>query len=152
MKKSLSALCALALGATLAAPAFSQDAAIKARQGLMRIYAHSLGQLGAMAKGEAEFNAEAAQKAADNLVIATTIDQSAMWPPGTDYETMPEKTAALKKIWTDYPDIVSKGEALVKAAKALQANAGSLDGIRANIGAVGGACGGCHKVYRHSDN
>jgi cytochrome c556 len=31
---------------------------------------------------------------------------------------------------------------------ALQGAAGTLDGLRASIGPVGGACGACHKAYR----
>lgn len=145
-------LSALAVGVLLAAPVMADESAIKARQGLMRIYAHSLGILGGMAKGEVEYNADAAQTAADNLLAAATINQSAMWPQGTDAESMPGKTTALPAIWEKFPDIATKGKALVDAATTMQANAGSLDGIRANIGAVGGSCGGCHKAYRQSNN
>lgn len=145
-------LSAAAVGVMLALPAMADESAVKARQGLMRVYAHSLGVLGGMAKGEVEYNAEAAQVAADNLLAAASMNQSAMWPQGTDNGAMPDKTAALPAIWEKYPDIAEKGNALVEAATAMQASAGSLDGVRASIGAVGGSCGACHKAYRQSDN
>ncbi len=30
-------------------------------------------------------------------------------------------------------------------------NAGSLDGVQANMNALGGACGACHKLYRQPE-
>lgn len=127
------------------------EKAIKARQGLFQVYAFNLGQLGAMAKGEAEFNAEAAQNAADNLLAAATMKGGAMWPAGSHKAAVPGKTRALEKAWTTWPAIGEKSEAMVTAATAMQANAGSLDGIKANIGAVGAACKGCHDEYRAKD-
>ena len=147
-------LAGLAAPLTAAADghAKAMEKAVKARQGLYQVYAFNLGQLGAMAKGEAEFNAEAAQTAADNLVGATNLKMGAAWPQGSDNTgIMKGKTRAKPEIWSTYPAIAEKGKALKTAAAALQANAGSLDGIRANIGAVGAACKGCHETYRAKD-
>ena len=41
--------------------------AVKARQSVMKLYSFSLGQLGAMAKGEVEYDSAAASAAANNL-------------------------------------------------------------------------------------
>jgi cytochrome c556 len=38
--------------------------------------------------------------------------------------------------------------ALTEAANAMVEAAGTLDGVRSSLGAVGGACGACHKAYR----
>ncbi len=144
------------LAAGLAAP-FSASAdghaealekAVKARQGLFQVYSSNLGQLAAMAKGEAEYDAETAQNAADNLLAAATMKGGAMWPAGSHKAALPGKTRALEKAWTTWPAIGEKSEALKKAAAAMQANAGSLDGIKANIAAVGASCKGCHDEYR----
>ena len=147
-----SGLVALALGTTVAAPVFADEAAITARKSLMQLYAFNLGQLGAMAKGEVDYNADAAQAAADNLLAAASMNQMAMWPQGSDNESMPGKTTALPVIWTTFPAISEKGQALVDAATQMAAAAGTgVDGIRGAIGAVGGSCGGCHKTYRASN-
>ena len=49
---------------------------IAARQGIMAYRALQLGTLGAMAKGEVDYDAAAAQKAADNLMASVTLDGS----------------------------------------------------------------------------
>lgn len=145
------------VGATIAAIALAgsvmaQDAPfgmqIKARQGIMNYRALNIGVLGAMAKGEAEYDAAAAQKAADNLVTTTMIDQSMLWPEGSDHSANPATTADAK-LWAAEADIAGKNAAFVTAAKAMQAAAGGgLDGMKAAMGDLGGACGGCHKVAR----
>ena len=72
------------------------DKAIKARKAQMTLYSFNLGVLGAMAKGEAEYNAEAAAGAANNLLAAAKLDGSQMWPQGSDSEAMAGKTRALR--------------------------------------------------------
>ena len=121
--------------------------AVKARQAHMSLYAFNLGQLGGMAKGAIEFDAGMAQAAADNLAALATMNQMSYWLPGTSTDDR-EGTDALPAIWQPGSDVGAKGKALAEAALAMQAAAGSLDGIRASIGAVGGACGACHKAYR----
>lgn len=128
------------------------DGAIKARKALMQLYAFNLGQLGAMAKGEAEFDAKVAAAAANNLLAAATMDQSAMWPQGSDSTAMPGKTIAKAEIWTTYPAVVEKGKALSDAATKLAGMVGDLDSLRAGIGAAGASCGGCHKEFREKTN
>jgi len=125
---------------------------IDARQGIMDYRALQLGTLGAMAKGDAEYNAEAAQKAAANLLAATTIDVSMLWPKGSDSDSDPS-SHALPAIWADGSDIGEKDKALVDAVTAMQAAAGGgLDALKAAMQPIGAACSGCHKAYRVSNN
>lgn len=148
---------ALFLGLTVAAlagtgAATAQDAPfskeIKARQGIMEYRALQLGVLGGMAKGEIDYNAEAAQKAADNLVAGATIDESMLWPEGSDNSANPASTA-LPAIWAEGSNVGDRHKALVDAAVVMQAAAGTgLDGLKAAMGPVGEACGGCHKAFR----
>lgn len=151
MKKLIGAM-ALAAGVAalpLVATAGPMENAIKARQGVMQIYSFSLGALGAMAKGEMDFDANLAQASADNLLAAATLNAGPMWPQGSDSEQMLEvETRALPAIWSTYPAVVDKSKAMVAAATAMQKAAGSLDGIRASIGDVGKACKGCHTDFR----
>lgn len=134
-------------GAALAQDApFSME--IKARQGIMSYRALNLGVLGAMAKGEAEYDAAAAQKAADNLVSTTMIDQSMLWPQGSDNSANPASSADAKA-WTAEADSAAKNEAFVAAAKAMQAAAGTdLASLQGAMKGIGEACNGCHKVAR----
>ena len=88
---------------------------IKARQGIMVYRAIQLGVLGGMAKGEIEYDAEAAQKAADNLMVSVTIDTSMLWPMGSDNSANPASTA-LAKMWEEGSGIGDKGKALAPPA------------------------------------
>ncbi|MGI9464085.1 MAG: cytochrome c, partial [Aestuariivirgaceae bacterium] len=63
---------------------------IKARQAVMQIYSFNLGGIAAMVKGEAEYDAKAAQDFANNLVAAAKMQNGAMWPQGSDSEALPD--------------------------------------------------------------
>ncbi len=68
----------LAAATMVAAPAMAQDfsAELKARQGQFRIMALNLGVLGGMAQGKIDYDADAAQEAADTLVAVSMISQT----------------------------------------------------------------------------
>lgn len=121
---------------------------IGARQGLMRLYAHELGTLGAMAKGAMPYDAAAAQTAADNLALLSKVNSASMWPAGSDMDHA-QGTKAKAALWENFPDVGAKGAALREAADAMAAVAGTdLASLQAAMGPLGGACGGCHKAYR----
>jgi len=127
--------------------------ALKARKATMQLYSHYLGQLGAMAKGETPYDAAKAQAAADSLMAVNGIDQSAMWPQGSDNGALGDQTRALPEIWTTYPAIVEKGEAMSAAIAVMASAAGTdLASLQGAIGGLGAGCGGCHKPFRQSDN
>lgn len=125
------------------------DAAVKARQSKMTLYAYNIGILGAMAKGETEYDSGAAGLAAANLASLSSIYMPTAWPEGSDNESI-KGTRALPKLWQDKPEEVgAKAQALSDATQALVKVAGTdLNGLRSAIGPVGQACGGCHKPYR----
>lgn len=148
------AICGLA-AAIATGTAVAQDGAnpaIEARKNIMQLYAFNLGQLGAMAKEEVAYDAEAASKAAGNLALLTQLDQSALWPQGTDNSADPG-TRALPDLWANFDDVAAKAMALSEAATAMQAAAGTdLASLQGAMGALGGACGACHKAYRAPEN
>lgn len=130
----------------------SGNPAVKARVAIMQLYANNLGQLGAMAKGKTDYDAEAASKAAGNLALLVQLDQSTLWPQGTDNGSM-DGTRALPALWENFPDVMAKGAALGEAATAMQAAAGTdLASLQAAMGGLGGACSACHKAYRAPAN
>ena len=152
MRLSLSLLAAAGL-ATVAAPAFADaiDDAIKARQGYYQNVSHNTGALFALAKGDVDFNADQAMVHAKNLELLSQMNNSTHWPAGSSKEDRPGKTRALPVIWSTYPAVGEKGQAFKTAVANVVANAGSLDGLRANIGALGASCKGCHETYRSKD-
>lgn len=142
-------LSACAVG--LAADDYPHKKEIEARKAVMRIYAFNLGLLGAMAKGEAEYDAKLATAAANNLLATATMDNSAMWPAGSDADAdgLTGKTRAKPDIWSTYPEASEKHQALTEALTAMAAEAGSgLDAVKTNMGAVGKGCKGCHEPFR----
>jgi len=121
---------------------------IKARQAQMTLYAFNIGILGAMAKGDVDYNAEGAGLAASNLAALSAVWMPGAWLPGSDNASV-KGTAALPKLWQDMADVGAKGQALAEAAQAMTLVAGTdLAGLRSGIGAVGKSCGACHESYR----
>ena len=146
---------AMVAGATAAISGEAEERAVKARQALMQVYAFNLGQLGAMVKGEMEYNADLAKASADNLVKATTMNGMAMWPKGSsmDDEGMAGKTWAKADIWADGSDVGEKAKALREAAAQMAEVAGNgLDAVKGAMGGVGGGCKGCHEKFRAPKN
>ncbi len=121
---------------------------VEARQGIMRYYAVNIGTLGAMAKGEAPYDAAAAKVAADALAGGASLDTSMLWPKGSDKDAHPG-TAALPALWADGADVGGKAKQLRDAAAAMQAAApAGLDQLRGAMKGVGDACAACHKDFR----
>lgn len=145
----IAAMAAALTGGAASADEGAFGLELSARQGNMAYRALQLGVLGAMAKGEAAYDAEAAQRAADNLLAAATMDASMLWPQGSDSDALPDESEALPAIWAEGSDIGAKVQAMTDAASAMQAAAGTgLEPLQAAMNAVGGACGGCHKAFR----
>ncbi|WP_162933330.1 c-type cytochrome [Sulfitobacter mediterraneus] len=160
MKRSICAIGGIVAAAVVATTAMGDGhadkatlAAVKARQSQMTLYAFNISVLGGMAKGDVAYDAEAASAAASNLAALAQMDQSRMWPQGSDNEALgPETTSALPAIWQPGSTAAEKGMALAEAAIAMEQSAGAgLDALRGAIGAVGKSCGSCHESYRQKN-
>jgi cytochrome c556 len=162
MKYTFVAIAGLLAAGVVGTTAFSDEnhdakavqAAVKARQSVMVLNAFNIGLLGGMAKGEIEYDADAASRAAANLATLAKLDQSRMWPPGSDNATLgDDATEALPAIWAEGSKIGEASMALKDAAMAMEAAAGGgLDSLRGAIGPLGKSCGGCHETFRKAQN
>lgn len=142
-------LAALTLSTTVWAGGHGGNPAVKARQAHMQLYGFNLGGLGAMAKGEVEYNADAAKALANNFAALAAFDQAAYWTPGTSNAELGDETRALPKIWESGSTAGQISQDLAAAAAELAAVAGDGQAaLGAAMGAVGKACGDCHKPYR----
>jgi len=149
MKKT-STVLAIAAIVGIGAPAFAQDfgTQLKARQGQFNIMQINLGILGNMAQGRTEYDAEAAQAAADTLAAVSMIQQAPHWPEGSDNASI-EGTRAQPNIWENLDDFVSKWGDFGTAAQSAQAVVGDgLEALGPAVGGIGGACQACHETYR----
>lgn len=140
-----SSLC-LGLGAQ--AGGHGDNPAVDARQGQMQIMSLNIAVLGQMARGNTEYDADAAMAAAANLAAMGQLDQRFFWVPGTDTDTI-EGTRALPVIWENADDVIRISGEFGTAAAALAEVAGDgLAPMQAALGPVGAACGACHDTYR----
>ncbi|WP_240758152.1 c-type cytochrome [Palleronia sediminis] len=151
--RSFLLLAALTIGgAGIAIGQTEVPAAVKARQGQMQLQSFYLSTLGEMARGNIDYDADAAQASADSLVAIAAMDWDPLWPEGTATSEV-EASRALPAIWTDAEGYAAAWDAFGTAAAAVQGVAGGgLDGLRAEMGALGQSCGGCHDDYRVSND
>lgn len=155
MKKWIAGLALATLSLGFAAEAqddgpFGME--IKARQGLMAYRAINVGALAAMAKGEVEYDATKAKAAADALLASASLDQSMLWPVGSDNAGNPKSTAAAA-IWAEGSKIGDEAAAFLTAAEAMAGAAGTdLASLQGAMPGLGGACASCHKAYRVPSN
>ncbi|MEL7150185.1 MAG: cytochrome c [Pseudomonadota bacterium] len=152
MSRFLVALClagGVAAASTAIAGGHAGNPAVTARNAHMQLYSFNLGMLGSMAKGETEYDAEAASAAASNLAALAALNQRAYWVPGTSSDDLPDESRALPAIWEEGSKAGEIGASFAEAAAALAAVAGDgKDAMAAAIGPVGKGCGDCHKAYR----
>ena len=150
---AVAAALALAVFAGSGAVSAQEDhsGAVKARQAHMQLNGFFMGQLAAIAKGQVPYDAAQATGVVNALLALNTMDVGAMWPAGSgnDNPALAGKTRALPAIWTTFPAIVEKSDALTKALEAMVVAAGTdLASLQGAFGAVGAGCGGCHRSFR----
>jgi cytochrome c556 len=151
--KSLLMAIVVTLPAGAAFSAGEFDWSVKARKAEMTLRAFNIGQLGAMANGKMEYNADAAKAAAHNLKVLTTLNGMAMWPKGSDNVALGDKTNALPALWENFPKVIEATKALSAAADVMADAAGKdLASLQGAIGAVGKACASCHGQFRKKMN
>ncbi|MFO1183621.1 MAG: cytochrome c [Bauldia sp.] len=143
-----------ALILTLGASAtIAQEDVVVQRRALMRANNAAAASLGAMIRGEAPFDAAAAQKA-----MATIKDNgtkiAGLFPPPTPGAApapagSPQATRALPAIWTANDDFKARAAKLsADADAASQAADKGLDAFKVAFTAMQGTCNGCHGTYR----
>lgn len=140
---------ALSIGTLALADSHAEvNPAVKARQAHMQLYAHNLGILGNMAQAKTDYDADAAQAAADNIVTLIQVNQSSYWPLGTDNESI-EGTKALPALWENFDNVMAINADFAVAADAMASAAGTdLASLQGAMAAMGGSCSACHREYR----
>ncbi|MFI0847692.1 c-type cytochrome [Mesorhizobium sp. IMUNJ 23232] len=141
MKKLLLAISLFALTASAATADPIAD-----RQALMKANGKAAGQLAAIAKGEAPFDAAVVLAALTTINDdAQKLDVAALFPAGSDKGD----TTASPKIWEDMAGFQAKADKFkTDAAAALAAPPADVDGVKATLGVLGQNCGGCHEMFR----
>jgi cytochrome c556 len=148
MKRHLVLLSSVATLTSLPAAAQFQkpEDAIKYRQSVMTVMGTHVGRLGAMAQGRVPFDAKAAADNADVVLTMSRLPFHA-FGEGTDKG---RPTRAKAEIWKEQAKFKAAAEKMQGEVVKLDAAAktGSLDAIKAAMGAVGGSCKACHDDFQ----
>jgi cytochrome c556 len=148
VKQFSSIILMSAMTISLAITSASADP-IKERQDKMKIVGKNMGIVGKMAKGQAEFDAQAALAAFVAMKEAADGYET-LFPEGTETGGETEAAPAIFSDRTGFEKKVADFEAsLVKVTASAPANIAELG---ASVGAVGQNCGVCHKAYRVKKN
>ena len=146
MKKSLLAVgLAVAVVSGSALAQMKPEVMVKQRQAAMTLQGKYFGPMAGMAQGRIPYDAKIVQRNAgflDNL--------SRMPWDGFDAATKDVKSAALPAIWAEPAKWGEAADRLQNETSKLYAVSRSGDeaAVKAQIGAVGKACGGCHESFR----
>jgi cytochrome c556 len=147
MKKSFLAasMAVMMLASGVALAQAKPEQLIKQRQSAMTLIAKYWGPMVPMMQGKVPMNMQVVQRNAgflDNL--------SRMPWDGFDAATKDVKSAALPAIWSDSAKFAEAADRLQSEANKLYqvSRGGDEAAIKAQIKAVGGACGGCHEHFR----
>jgi cytochrome c556 len=149
MKRTLFSI-GVAVALTASASAFAQakpEVLVKQRQAAMTLIGKYWGPLGAMAQGKAPYNADTVKRNAGYLNALDKMPWDGFSPEtkGTSV-----KTAALPAIWNE-PDKFKQAQERLQSevSKLVQVSAsGDEAAVKAQLGATGKACGGCHETFR----
>jgi cytochrome c556 len=148
MKKLLAVSLAVAIGSMVAVEAAAQakpDVLVKQRQSAMTLMGKYWGSLGGMAQGRVPYDQKIVQRNAGYLDVLDEMP----WD-GFHENTKGEKSAALPAIWEKAGEFKQAQERLQsEIGKLVQVSKGGDEAaVKAQLGAVGKACGACHESFR----
>jgi cytochrome c556 len=146
MKKSLLAVgLAVALVSGNALAQMKPETMVKQRQAAMTLLGKYWGPMAGMMQGKVPYDAKIVQRNAGFL------DNISRMPwDGFAESTKDVKSAALPAIWSDSAKFAEAADRLQNEASKLYAVSRSGDeaAVKAQLGAVGKSCGGCHESFR----
>ena len=120
-------------------------AAIDYRKASFGMIKHHFGPMGAMVKGDKEFNAEEFAKNAEAVATLSKFPMNG-FIAGSDMG----ETEAKDNIWSNMDDFKKKMETFqIEAASLAEiAKGGDMAAIKPQFGKVGESCKACHKEYK----
>src|ERR671936_406024 len=147
-KSGMAVVVALTLGAAAGA-VFAQvkpETLVKQRQAVMTLQGKYFGPMAAMAQGKAAYNADIVKRNAAFLDNLTRMPWDTFDPSTKDVKG----SNALPAIWEQQDKFKEAASRLESEAHKLYevSQSGDENAVKAQIGAVGKACGGCHESFR----
>ena len=147
-RKLLTATVVASIGAAWVVDAVAQakpEILVKQRQAAMTLQGKYFGPLAGMAQGKLPYDASIVQRNAGYLEVLDKMP----WD-GFDPGTKNVKSAALPAIWSEPAKFKEAQERLQsEISRLVSVSKGGDEGaVKAQIGAVGKACGNCHENFR----
>jgi cytochrome c556 len=142
----LVASLAVSLGFAVDAAAQAKpETLVKQRQAAMTLIAKYFGPLGGMAQGRVPYNQQTVQR---NAAILDVLKDTP-WD-GFHESTKGVKSAALPAVWDKQAEVKQAIDRFTgEVGKLAQVSkSGDEAAVKAQIGAVGKTCGGCHDSFR----
>lgn len=145
MKFHAKSVLAVASGAMLLLTLAANAGPIEDRKAKMKTVGKSIGIVAKMAKGQADFDAQAALQAFVDMKAAAAGFEE-LFPEGSETGG---KTEAAPAIFTDRAGFEAKqAEFEATLEKVTVAAPADLVALKVSLGEVGANCGTCHKAYR----
>lgn len=148
MRRGILVTAAALAAGSIASGAFAQakpETLVKQRQAVMTLQGKYFGPLAGMAQGKVPYNAQVVQR------NAAFLDNLSRMPwDGFDPSTKGVKSRALPAVWEQNAKFKEAGARLEnETAKLYQVSRGGDEAaVKAQIGAVGKACVGCHDNFQ----
>jgi cytochrome c556 len=149
-RKLLAATLVASFGAAWAAGALAQakpEILVKQRQAAMTLQGKYFGPLAGMAQGKLAYDASIVQRNAGYLDVLDKMPWDGFDPSTKNVNV---KSAALPAIWNEPAKFKEAQERLQsEISRLVSASKGGDEGaVKAQIGALGKACGNCHENFR----
>jgi cytochrome c556 len=143
MKKTTLAITLIALGTAALAHGGVKDKEVMARMAVMETIGDQMKILGTMAKGQAPFDADAA-----NAALIEVAAQSAQIAPMFETKADDPKSEALPIIWEQWEDFAKLASDAETTAEGLAGTISAEADLGPAMVQIGEACKACHSKYR----
>lgn len=148
MKKIVTGSILAAIGLSMTCIAQAQvkpETLVKQRQAAMTLQGKYFGPLGGMAQGKVPYDANVVARNAGYLEALSKMP----WD-GFDASSKDVKSAALPAVFTDTAKFKEAQDRFqAEVAKLVSVSKGGDEAaVKAQLGATGKACGGCHETFR----
>ncbi|KHQ52000.1 Cytochrome c [Mameliella alba] len=143
MKKTALALSMIALGTAALAHSGVTNKDVMARMMVMSTISDQMKLIGSMAKGEADFDAEAV-----NSALIEIAAQSAQIPSMFETKALDPKSEALPSIWTEFDSFTQRARETEAVAERLAGTVTGPDDLGPVLHQVGETCKSCHSTFR----
>lgn len=143
MKKTMIAVALIAFGTAALSHSGVTNKDVMARMMVMSTISEQMKVIGAMAKGETQFDPAVAQSALIEIAA-----QSAQIPSMFETRADDPKSEALPAIWERFDTFVARAEDSVTVAERLAATITTEADLGPAMGQLGAACKACHADFR----